>query len=212
MKLLLALLLAVVAGFAHIDRSSAADQQEWRFKVYLGKREIGHHTFRLLDRGNEREVRSEANFKVKILFINAYRYAHQNRETWRGDCLEDMRANTNDNGEAYDVSGAARGEQFVVATADRTARLGACVRSFAYWDRRLLRQARLLNAQTGEYVEVKIEAEGQDWISVSGKTVPAWRYRLRGDEFEITLWYSADDRWLALDSITADGHHIRYRM
>ena len=45
---------------------------------------------------NLRELTSEARFRVRVLFIDAYRYEHRARESWRGDCLERLDARTDD--------------------------------------------------------------------------------------------------------------------
>jgi hypothetical protein len=59
---------------------------------------------------------------------------------------------------------------------------------------------------------VSIEPAGPDQITVRGNPVEAARYVLRARDMEITLWYSQDDEWLALDSKTASGRRIRYRI
>ena len=45
-----------------------------------------------------RELTSEAHFRVRFLFIDAYRYEHRARERWQGDCLESLEARTDTNG------------------------------------------------------------------------------------------------------------------
>jgi len=47
---------------------------------------------------------------------------------------------------------------------------------------------------------------------VRGTPTPARRYRLETRDFLIELWYSAEREWLALDSITAGGQRLRYRL
>jgi len=200
--MLLALAAPVGANTAH----------EWRFKVYLDEQEIGYHRFQVLDRGDSRVVHSDAQFDVKFLFFTAYRYEHRNREQWRDGCLRAIRASTDDNGTTYAVRGESVGGRFLVATGPQTAELPSCVRTFAYWDPSLLQHSRLLNAQTGEYVDVEMERLGQETVKVGGIDVPARAYRLRAEKFDIKLWYSLDDRWLALDSTTVEGRQIRYRL
>jgi hypothetical protein len=76
----------------------------------------------------------------------------------------------------------------------------------------MLRQARLLNAQTGEFETVKISALGDDNIIVRGATVAAKHYRVTGPKNPIDLWYSQSDEWLALESTVAGGRRLRYRL
>jgi hypothetical protein len=42
--------------------------------------------------------------------------------------------------------------------------------------------------------------------------VNAKRYKLKSDKLNIDLWYSDENQWLALNSITKDGTNLRYQM
>jgi len=189
----------------------ASQGREWRFTAYLDDTAIGYHRFVLVENGPQSELVSEARFNVKFLFFNAYRYAHDNRERWRGDCLANIESTTDDNGKAYRVRGAPDGNAFILETGTEQTPLPACPMTFAYWNPAFLKQSRLLNAQTGEYLPVSVQALGADTIRVRGEKREAQRYRLQAREFDIELWYSPSGEWLALDSLTASGKRLRYR-
>lgn len=176
--------------------ASASAEREWRFRVLLDASEVGTHTFRVTDHVGERLVTSSARFKVKLLFINAYTYAHDARERWQGDCLSELDARTDDNGERVTV---------------RT-RPSACVMSFAYWNPRMLEQKQLLNAQTGELTEVRIQPLGEETVRVRGAPLSARRYAVHAPKFRIDLWYAADSSWVQLESRTAGGRLLRYEI
>lgn len=176
--------------------AAAGVEREWRFRVLLDAREVGTHTFRVTEHGGERLVTSDARFQVKLLFINAYNYAHEARERWQGDCLSALDARTDDNGERVTV---------------RT-RPPACVMSFAYWNPRMLEQKQLLNAQTGELTEVRIEPLGEETLRVRGAPLSARRYAVHASKFRIDLWYAADSSWVQLESRTASGRLLRYEI
>ena len=53
---------------------------------------------------------------------------------------------------------------------------------------------------------------GQETVKVKGESLPALHYRMKTDKFLIDLWYSPDQRWLALDSTLENGRVIHYRM
>jgi len=84
--------------------------------------------------------------------------------------------------------------------------------TFAYWNPEFLDQTRLLNPQTGEFVDVSIEELGGDVLQVRGVEVPATRFKLTAKQIDLTLWYSADDEWLALESVAKGGRTIRYEL
>lgn len=203
-RALVALFLAA-PGLAHASLSG-----EWRFKVLLDGSEIGTHRFRVEEREGERRVQSDARFAVKFLFFDAYTYVHEARERWRGDCLQAIESRTDDNGERLRVRGAREGDRFEVATRDGKEALPGCVMSFAYWNPAMLGAARLLNAQTGEYNEVRVEPLSEEVLDVRGRAVPARRYALHARDFRIDVWYAADKQWVQLESRTEGGRMLRY--
>jgi len=189
----------------------ASAEREWRFRVLLDGSEVGTHTFRVAERDGGRRVESDARFTVKLFFINAYTYAHEARERWRGDCLAELDARTDDNGKRIAVRGASNGAKFEVEV-PRGAQLPACVMSFAYWNPAMLEQPRLLNVQTGELTEVRIEPLGEETVRVRGTATNARRYAVHAPKFRIDLWYAAGENWVQLESRTESGRMLRYEI
>jgi hypothetical protein len=194
------------------DPGAAMERARWDFTVYLDQKKIGNHSFEVRNVAGMTEVRSEANFRYTILMIPAYRYQHTAAERWVDNCLHGLRARTNANGDRVEVSGERTGGSFTVFTDERPAYLPECVMSFAYWNPDFLEQSRLLNPQTGEYVDVRVEVAGTDVLDVRGQAMTATRYRLTAYEVDLTLWYSEDNEWLGLESVAEDGRIIRYEL
>ncbi len=192
-------------------QASTEGAREWRFNVYLDDTKIGYHHFRVEDAGDQQRVATDAQFNVKFLFFNAYRYQHQNRETWRNGCLQGLDSHTDDNGESFRVAAKKNDEALVVEARGRTSRIAGCVKSFAYWDPSFLSAQKLINAQTGEHMNVAVRDLGQDTIEVRGSSAPARRYRVTARELTIDIWYSPQREWLALESRTGGGR-LRYRI
>lgn len=202
--------LFLLAALLSTAVSASTATGEWRFRVFLDNDEIGFHHFRLENQGPDQQLISKARYDVKFLYITVYNYAHDSRERWQGSCLRQIDASTQDNGEALAVRGAQNGKGFVVTGARGQVTLPPCVMTFAYWNPDLLAQSRLLNVQTGEYLDVQVQALGEETISVRGNTQRALRYALQTRDFRIDLWYSPDKEWLALESRTDGGRKIRY--
>ena len=205
-----ALVLSTLAATASVQ--AATEPRVWDFRAYLDDKPIGYHRFTLREQGDARELKSESRFEVKVLFVTAYRYAHDATEQWRGNCLDSMTARTDDNGDRPTVDAKMESGQLAVVRGGAASSIPGCVMSFAYWNPQMLRQARLLNAQTGEFEPVKISALGDENIVVRGATVAAKRYRITGPKNPIDLWYSPSDEWLALESTIAGGRRLRYRL
>lgn len=197
--------------------------KDWSFEVWLDKQKIGTHTFAL----NNQQLQSRADFQVKVLFINAYRYQHQADEVWQGSCLDSLQAHTEENRTVTDVSGQLKDGQFVlirednknkqVANSNDKQTLPVCIMTFAYWNPAILKQTRLLNPQNAEYLDVTVTDAGTKNILVKGQETPTHQYQLRGrykgkDKLNITLWYDQQQDWVALESVTPEGYKIVYKL
>jgi hypothetical protein len=182
--------------------------QTLKFKVSLGDKEIGTQSFRLDRQGDRLTVAIEADLDVRYVAVSFYEYKHRNTEVWQGNCLESMRASTDDNGAKFVVDGARVEGGFKVSATSNQAVLPACVMSFAYWNTGFLSQQRLLNSQTGVFEEVQIRKLGKERIMVRKQPVEAIHYKLQGNKIDIDLWYSEDDRWLRLESEVNDNRLI----
>ena len=190
----------------------AEESDRWLFRVYLDDREIGFHEFSVTDREGGQDVEISAEFDVTFLFFNAYSYDHKNRESWAGDCLARIDALTNDNGKESAVSGQSSESGFVVKVNQGAAAVGSdCVRSFAYWNPVILESETLLNAQTGELVDVTIMNQGADMLQIGSDQLPAEKFTIEMQDGPIHLWYSPGARrWLALEAETEGGRMLRY--
>jgi hypothetical protein len=208
---MVAVLATATAAATNPGAAAPAIDREWNFRVLLDGKEVGWHRYVVRADGDSTAVESRAQFDVRFLFLNAYRYRHEARERWRGACLDELESRTETNGTVEQVAAVARGEALVVARPSGDARLPGCVMSFAYWDQRILRAARLLNSQTGELLPVRVDARGTEQLNVAGRSVPATRHRLSGPDLQIDLWY-ADGRWVALEAPTPGGRVLRYEL
>lgn len=184
--------------------------REWNFKVFLDNKPIGYHSFQITREGQRDQLNTRADFDVTFLKIPVFTYRHENTEHWHNQCLESITSTTDQNGEMFSVQGAASDQGFRLTTNEGDTTLPSCISTFAYWDKAFLKRDRLLNTQTGEYLEVEVENLGMQTIPVRDATITANRYKLLAEEIDIDIWYSGDDQWLALQSTTSNGRVLRY--
>ena len=210
MRTIIAILLLSSVAANGLAASPGEAQRSWQFSVLLDGSPIGYHRFELMSRESELEVRSEASFDVRFLFINAFRYRHSNRELWEGECLRVIESSTRQNGEEFAVSGERLPEGLKIEANGRSDRLDGCVMTFAYWNPRFLEQSRLLHPQTGEYMSVDVQPLGREEVTVRGESVTASAYQVTARNVDITVFYSDDDEWLGLESVAKGGRIIRY--
>lgn len=190
-----------------------ASSQDWAFDVYLDKQKIGAHTFSF----NDNQLTSKANFKVKVLFINAYDYAHTAQETWQDDCLTKLTAHTVENKVVMDVEANKQDDVFEVRYNKTTQKLPECTMTFAYWNPKILTQKKLLNPQNAEYLDTKIQSLGKETIQVRGRPIEASHYKILGalngkNKLNIDVWYDQTNDWVALKSTTPEGYEINYKI
>jgi hypothetical protein len=199
-------------GCTQSEIAQQADQS-WHFRVYLGKREIGCHSFLLDERGEETVLNSFAHFEYRLMFLTLYSYQHDNVEYWNGDCLKRIESNTNDNGDKLFLLGERQqDEAFTVNAGDGETILTGCVRSYAYWSPEILGAAQLLNPQNGSYSDVRLGSPEPVMFSLAGEEIPASRYRLVSESADIDLWYSLDGHWLGLQTLAPNGQVLRYEL
>jgi len=191
---------------------AGAATKEWRFRVYLDDREIGYHHFHLTVNDTATHLISKAELEVTFLKIPVFTYRHDNIESWNGECLQSITSETDENGELYSVNGNAGNDGFRVSGSAGETVLPDCISTFAYWDRSFLQRSNLLNSQTGEYIDVRVDYLGERLISSGDTTLPAHQYRLETDDLELEVWYSQQGHWLALQSTVEGGRLLRYVM
>lgn len=192
--------------------ASQVSADEWNFDVYLDGKKVGTHLFEVVDADDQRQVQSTANFEVKILFFSAYSYEHTNIESWADNCLLTFDSKTKVNGKPTAASGATGKGGFIVEKATGQELLPDCVMSFAYWNPAFLKEERLLNPQTGDFLDVEVELMGTENLEVRGEQVAAERYKITAQGIDLMVWYSSNDEWLALESFAKKGHIIRYEL
>src|ERR1700759_2712559 len=101
----------------------------WHFTALLDGKPIGTHDFAVVRQADGVTGGSVAHFKVRVAFITAYVYEHQDHEVWRGGCLTYISSETNDNGHKVAGEGALEGDGFEVRSSRGATRLPACVRT-----------------------------------------------------------------------------------
>ena len=210
MKMIIATLLLFSVAATGAAASTGEAQRSWQFSVLLDGSPIGYHRFDLMSSESELEVRSEASFDVRFLFINAFRYRHSNRELWEGECLQVIESSTRQNGNEFAVSGERLPEGLMIEANGKSDSLDGCVMTFAYWNPRFLEQSRLLHPQTGEYMSVNVQPLGREELTVRGESVTALAYQVKARDVDITVYYSDNDEWLGLESVAKGGRIIRY--
>ncbi|MDM0044502.1 DUF6134 family protein [Variovorax dokdonensis] len=193
--------------------AGAVDARTTTFTVLLDGEPIGEHRFvQTPQRDGLLELTSEANFQVRLLGVPVYRYQHRAQELWQGDCLQTLKASTQDGGESTQVDASRVQGALVIETGERRQQVDGCLMSFAYWNPVMQRQNRLLNVQTGRIEQVQLTRIETAQIDVRGQMVSAQRWRLSGTERPLDVWWTAQGQWVGLDATVSGGRKLSYRL
>jgi hypothetical protein len=208
----LVLLASCIAVVTPAVASTTQHSELFNFKVYLDDRLIGKHEVTINRNEDSKSVRTVADFDVRFMYIPVYSYTHESVELWNNGCLQKIETRTDDNGDNYYIDANRDGKALEIETQDGKRSLDGCIRTFAYWDPRLLDAERLLNTQTGEYQQVSITDLGTGKLDAIGTSYEARQFRLQAEDVTIDLWYTDNDkmRWLALETETSSGARLRY--
>lgn len=208
------LILACALALPALAPADSGAVEDFKFQVLLDDKPIGFHNFRVIEQQAGRTIEIDAEFDVRVFYVPVYSYRHSNRELWQDGCLARIDSATDDNGERFVVQGRKSGQTYTISTDSETQSYRVdCLMSFAYWDRQMLQQRRLLNAQTGEIIDVNIKPLGETALLLGGEEVAADGYRIVAEpqDLDIEVWYRrSDGRWLALESRLESGRLLRY--
>ena len=205
-------LLSTLLSFAMIPGILMAQEmrKNYVFEVLLDEKPIGIHTFDIHHKNEITNVSIKAEFDVKFLFLNLYSYQHKNSETWENNCLSQLKAFTNDNGNEYSVNAQKLENKFSITSGSETKDYVGCARSFAYWNPNLLKTDELLNPQTGEIKSAAFNSLGLERIFIQNQQIEAQRFQLETDDEKIDLWYDHNNEWIALQSTIGNDKVLRY--
>jgi len=194
------------------DRLQENSADRWAFRVMLDDREIGYHSFERQIDDDVEQISIEAEFIVKVLFVTAYRYEHDNRETWQAGCLQAIRSETDDNGTAWSITGEDTEGGFSLLRNESEATVEReCVKTFAYWNPEILKADVLLNAQTGTLQPVTITHRGTSERQLQGVPVLSDEYVISTPDGDITVWYQQENRqWMGLETLAGGDRVLRY--
>ena len=179
--------------------------EEWKFDAVLNNKVVGQHVFTL----ENNKMISKADFHIEFLFMDIY-YQHKSEEIWAEECLSSISSNTNDDGDLFEVNGNNDSGSFLITTKKDSFDLPSCIMTFAYWNPKVLEQDNLLNAQNGQYLEVKTTMLKKENLLVRGKNIATNCYEMIAskagqEKLKIRLWYDQDMQWVALKSPTPIG-------
>lgn len=163
---------------------------------------IGSHTLSPTERGGDLIMDIAIEIRVRVLGITAYRYEHQNRETWTGGRLKAIDAKTNDDGDEEFCRVSQSGDGYDIAGTAFNGPVSGPLAPTSYWNYNNFQTPRWISTQSGKILDMTFRnttsAAGEVW-NVSGP-----------DNFATELAYDRLKEWRGC-RFDARGTDIVYR-
>jgi hypothetical protein len=157
--------------------------------------EIGRHVITFSCQGDDLLVETRISGKATVLSVPVYTLAGSYREVWRGDRLISFDSKVDDNGEKFEVSARAEGDQMMIDRRRGLIEAPATIVSDHPWNFAVLDRPLLFDSRRGKLRHVQVEPAGKEALMIGGREVPANKYQMSGD-LERVLWYGEDGAWL----------------
>jgi hypothetical protein len=172
--------------------------------------DIGMHKLTFSQSGGDLMVEVRNKMKVKLLFVTVFRYKAERREMWRDGRMVSYRSQTDDDGTAIATVAELKGDKLVIEGPDGSAEAPLGVFPTNPWNSKIVEQSLLMDTKTGELLNVKIDAAGEDTVEARGKSFKAKKYVISGD-LERELWFGEDGTWLQM-RFDSDGSALTFTL
>lgn len=170
---------------------------------------IGEHTVTFQRADNALTVSVAADIAIGLGPIAFFRYRHRATVQWQGGQLVSIDAETNDDGTKRRMT-ARRDDSRLVVEGTKAPRYTAPPRTQpgTHWDRAML-DAPFINTEDGRLMHPTVTLVGVEKVYVTGGSVQAQRYALRGDA-DLDTFYDLTPSWVGLSFTAKDGSEVRY--
>lgn len=167
-----------------------------QFKIKRNGKEIGEHTVSLSQEGGQTVIHSTTRMRIKFLFFTAYKFDYSSKETWQSNKLYSVFSVTNDDGSK---------SEWLIKPTDQMQWTTS-----NHWSPTVLTRDVVYNTITGNMNRVLIQSAGWDQVHTGTGLRDAQRFNYSGELSDVSAWYDAQNRWVALSFKGSDGSLISY--
>lgn len=210
--LALAAATAAAPWLGPFQRARAAAPRDVHFRALHRGSPVGEHSVAFRQDGVRLTVVTRVDITVKVLFFTAFRFKHEAEEVWETGRLVSVKSTTDDNGTLLQVSGYAAADGFRILGEDGPFLAAAhLLTSNTLWDRRLVRESRLIDVQHGGEVGMVVKQLGDELVGTPQGPVRAQRYQIITPHYAGSLFYGVDGRWVK-GLIEQQGEILEYAL
>ncbi len=172
--------------------AAAQDARTVTYSILKEGEKIGSETYQLRSDGDHLAVQLAVESHVRILFLD-FNYHHKRSESWTGDRLDSLVADTDDDGTKHHVEANADGKGGLSLTSDtKPITLPADAFPLAMWRKAMLGHSTLFAVESDDApYHVSFKDLGTDAVLIGGVKLDCQHVAMTGD-VDRDLWYDAD--------------------
>ena len=198
--------LFIIAVFFTFSLTSNAfpipDDNEVSFDVIRKNKVIGNLTSKFIKDNEDIVLHSVLDINVKILFIPAYKFFQETKETWRNGEFISIDGFTDfEDDREYKIDGKDEDGVFRVTGMDGLLELDEKIIPLNYWNKNILDEKELFDTQKGIVRKITVKKLKDEEIKINNSKLLSEKYTLnatknpkdKGPFPEYTLWYYNDE-------------------
>ena len=198
--------LFIIAVFFIFSLTSNAfpirDDNKVSFDVIRKNKVIGNLTSKFIKDDEDIVLHSVLDINVKILFIPAYKFFQETKETWRNGEFISIDGFTDfEDDREYKIDGKDEDGVFRVTGMDGSLELDEKIIPLNYWNKNILDEKELFDTQKGIVRKITVNKLKDEEIKINNSKLLSEKYTLnatknpkdKGPFPEYTLWYYNDE-------------------
>ena len=178
------------------------EDKEVTFDVIRKKKIIGNLNTKFIESEKDLILHSVLSIDVKILFIPAYSFFQETKETWiDGEFVEINGFTDFEDEREYKILGKDSDDFFIASGMDGELKLDKNIVPLNYWNIAMLNEKEVFDTQKGIVRKIKVKKLKDEKIEMNGKKVETVKYLFnasknpkdKGPFPEYTLWYHENE-------------------
>jgi len=178
------------------------EDKEVNFDVIRKNKVIGNLTMKFIVNEESIILHSVLDIEVKVLFIPAYKFFQETKETWRGDNFISIDGFTDfEDDREYKIEGIDEDGFFKVTGMDGLLELDEKIIPLNYWNKQMLKEEEVFDTQKGIVRKIEVEKLKDEQININNTKIKADKFifnasknpKDKGPFPEYTLWYYNDE-------------------
>ena len=178
------------------------DDNEVNFDVIRKNKIIGNLTTKFLKENEHLILHSVLDIEVKVLFIPAYKFFQETKETWlNGDFIAIDGFTDFEDDREYKIDGKDENGMFIANGMDGIIEMDEKIVPLNYWNKAMLDESKVFDTQKGIVREISVQKLKNEKIKINKSYYEAEKFVFNasinpkdlGPFPEYTLWYYKDE-------------------